>query len=115
MKAMLDTLSQLLMTALDTKERRAQLTMPPEQAVRLIVTTTRGIGAMERVYGDRKSLKLTTAALIDALLAVIASYSVGDRPGRWEPRARKRRPKPGARLNQTRAEAKLPENRSKWF
>jgi hypothetical protein len=53
-------------------------------------------------------------ALIDALLAVIAYHRVGDRPGRWEPRARKRRPKPGARLNQTRAEAKLPENRSKW-
>ena len=38
-------------------------------------------------------------ALIDALLAVIAYHRVGDRPGRWEPRARKRRPKPGARLN----------------
>src|SRR5215470_2825090 len=48
------------------------------------------------------------AALIDALLRVIAYHRVGDRPGRWEPRARKRRPKPGARLNQTRAEAKLP-------
>jgi hypothetical protein len=54
-------------------------------------------------------------APIDALLTVIAYHRVGDRPGRWEPRARKRRPKPGARLNQPRAEAKLPENRSKWF
>jgi len=54
-------------------------------------------------------------ALIDALLVVIAYHRVGDRPGRWEPRARKRRPKPGARLNQTRDEAKLPANRSKWF
>jgi Transposase DDE domain len=54
-------------------------------------------------------------ALIDALLAVIAYYRVGDRPGRWEPRARKRRPKPGARLNQPRAEARLPDNRAKWF
>jgi hypothetical protein len=54
-------------------------------------------------------------ALIDALLVVIAYHRVGDRPGRWEPRARKRRPKPGARLNQSRAEAKLPANRSKWF
>ena len=47
-------------------------------------------------------------ALIDALLTVIAYHRVGDRPGRWEPRATKRRPKPGARLNQPRAEAKLP-------
>src|SRR3954464_3012875 len=54
-------------------------------------------------------------ALVDALLAVIAYHRVGDRPGRWEPRARKRRPKPGARLNQTRAEARLSENRKKWF
>jgi hypothetical protein len=54
-------------------------------------------------------------ALVDALLRVIAYHRVGARPGRWEPRARKRRPKPGARLNQTRAEAKLPENRKKWF
>jgi hypothetical protein len=53
-------------------------------------------------------------ALIDALVAVIAYHRVGDRPGRWEPRARKRRPKPGARLGQPRAEARLPKNRSKW-
>ena len=54
-------------------------------------------------------------ALIDALLVVIAYHRGGGRPGRWEPRARKRRPKPGARLGQPRAEARLPENRSKWF
>ena len=54
-------------------------------------------------------------ALIDAPLAVIAYHRVGDRPRRWEPRATKRRPKRGARLNQPRAEARLPENRSKWF
>jgi hypothetical protein len=54
-------------------------------------------------------------ALIEALLVVITYHRVGDRPGRWEPRARKRGPKPGARLNQARAEARLPENRSKWF
>src|ERR1700761_3372614 len=53
-------------------------------------------------------------ALVDALLTVIAYHRVGDRPGRWEPRAAKRRPKPGARLTQPRAEAKLPENRKKW-
>src|SRR5947209_5773916 len=54
-------------------------------------------------------------ALINALLVVIAYHRVGNRPGRWEPHARKRRPKPGARLTQPRAEARLPENRSKWF
>ena len=54
-------------------------------------------------------------ALIDAMLAVIAYHRVGDRPGRWEPRAWKRRPKPGAKLGQPRARARLPENRSRWF
>ena len=54
-------------------------------------------------------------ALIDAMLVVIAYHRVGDRPGRWEPRATKRRPRHGARLNQARAEAALPENRKKWF
>jgi hypothetical protein len=54
-------------------------------------------------------------ALIDAMLAVIAYRRVGNRPGRWEPRATKRRPRHGARLNQTRAEAALPENRKRWF
>ena len=53
--------------------------------------------------------------LIDALLTTIAYHRVGDRPGRWEPRARKRRPKPAAPLTQPRETAKLPQNRSKWF
>ena len=54
-------------------------------------------------------------ALIDALLAVIAYHRVGDRPGRWEPRARKRRRKPGAYLHEPRAVTKQAEDRSKWF
>jgi hypothetical protein len=53
-------------------------------------------------------------ALIDALLDVVAYHRVGGRPGRWEPRARKRRPKPVARLMQPRAVAKLRPNRPKW-
>jgi hypothetical protein len=55
------------------------------------------------------------AALIDAMLRTIAYHRVGDRPGRWEPRARKRRPKPGVRLMQPRATARLPQNRSKYY
>jgi hypothetical protein len=55
------------------------------------------------------------APLIDALLTTIAYHRVGNRPGRWEPRARKRRPKHAARLTQPRHIAKLPQNRSKWF
>lgn len=53
--------------------------------------------------------------LMDAMLTTIAYHRGGDRPGRWEPRARKRRPKPAARLTQPRHIAKLPHHRSKWF
>jgi hypothetical protein len=53
--------------------------------------------------------------LIDAMLMTIAYHRVGDRPGRWEPRARKRRSEPIARLTQPRHIAKLPHHRSKWF
>ena len=55
------------------------------------------------------------AGLMDALLKAVAYYRVGDRPGRWEPRARKRRPKPGTRLTQPRRVAKLAHNRAKWY
>ena len=54
-------------------------------------------------------------SLIDAMITTIAYHRVGDRPGRWEPRARKRRPKKAVRLMQPRHTAKLPQNRSKWF
>jgi hypothetical protein len=54
------------------------------------------------------------AGLVDAPLAAVAYHRVGNRPGRWEPRARKRRPKPTKRLNQPRHEAKLARNRAKW-
>jgi hypothetical protein len=55
------------------------------------------------------------ARLIDVLLTTVAYHRVGDRPGRWEPRARKRRPKPGMRLMQPRAAARLPQNRAKYY
>jgi len=53
--------------------------------------------------------------LIDAMLTTIAYHRVGNRTGRWEPRARKRRPKPGVRLMQSRAIARLLQNRSKYY
>ena len=55
------------------------------------------------------------AELVDALLKAVAYHRVGNRPGRWEPRARKRRPKPGNRLMQPRSVAKLAQNRAKWY
>lgn len=55
------------------------------------------------------------AALIEAMLTAVAYHRVGNRPGRWEPRARKSRRRPGSPLTQPRAIAKLEDNRSKWY
>jgi hypothetical protein len=55
------------------------------------------------------------AGLIEAMLSAVAYHRVGNRPGRWEPRARKSRRRPGAPLMQPRAIAKLEDNRSKWY
>jgi hypothetical protein len=55
------------------------------------------------------------AALVNALLAAVAYHRVGGRPGRWEPRARKRRRRPGMHLMQPRAVAKLPQNRPRYY
>ena len=49
------------------------------------------------------------------LARYVAYHRVGGCPGRWEPRARKRRPKPGMRLMQPRAAARLPQNRPKYI
>jgi len=52
--------------------------------------------------------------LVDALLQALGYHRVRGRPGRWEPRARKRRPKPSKRLMQPRSVAKLAQNHAKW-
>ena len=44
--------------------------------------------------------------LYERLLAAVASHGVGDRPDRYEPRRRKRRPKPYDRLMKPRPEYK---------
>jgi hypothetical protein len=53
--------------------------------------------------------------LVDAMLKAVAYHRVGNRPGRWEPRALKRRPKPCKRLGHPRHIAKLAHNRAKWY
>jgi AcrR family transcriptional regulator len=65
---MLDELEDVLFGVLGTPEARAQLIIPPRQAARLIVTMTRGIAVMERVYGEPKRLRQTALALVDTLV-----------------------------------------------
>src|SRR5262249_2077833 len=61
------------------------------------------------------ALPARRVGLVDALLKAVAYHRVGNRPGRWEPRARKRRPKPGNRLMQPRHTAQWARNRPKWL
>jgi hypothetical protein len=55
------------------------------------------------------------ARLVDEMLKAVAYHRVGNRPGRWEPRALKRRPKPYKHLGHPRDIAKLAHNRAKWY
>ena len=48
----------------------------------------------------------TRQLLVDVMLRAIATHEVGDRPGRVEPRAIKRRPKPHDLLNEPRNQAR---------
>jgi hypothetical protein len=52
--------------------------------------------------------------LLTAMIAIIAYHRVRNRPGRWEPRAIKRRPHRHDRLTQPRNVAKEPQNRQRW-
>jgi hypothetical protein len=96
------------------------------RTVMAVAASTNGIepravsfkGAKQVVTAFAPKLKATRAqdrgAVIDALLTAVAYHRVGIRPGRWEPPARKRRPKRGARLTQPRATTRLTHYRSKW-
>ena len=53
--------------------------------------------------------------LVAALLEAVAYHRVGNQPGRWEPRAIKRRPKKTRCLQQPRSVAKLAHNRAWWY
>lgn len=66
--------------------------------------------ALQTLHAFTMSLWLSGSSrvhgLYTPLLAAIASHRVGDRPDRFEPRARKRRPKPYPYLTKPRKEAK---------
>jgi TetR/AcrR family transcriptional regulator, transcriptional repressor for nem operon len=67
-KTMLDALESVLIEALDTPAARTHLAIAPRQAASVIVTMTRGIAVMERVYGDPKRLKQIAASFIDTIV-----------------------------------------------
>ena len=68
LRGLLDDLERLLGERLTTDEARSRLAIPPAEAARVLITMTRGIVVMERVYQDPERLRATARSLIDALL-----------------------------------------------
>lgn len=68
-RALLDELESVLYERLSRPEDADQLALPPRQAARLIVTMTRGLVVIERVYQDEKRMRANADALIGVLLA----------------------------------------------
>ncbi len=66
-RGLLEGLDALLITALSRAEASGHLALPAAQASRLVVTFTRGLAVMERVYGDADALRETSRALVDLL------------------------------------------------
>ncbi|MES2073957.1 MAG: TetR/AcrR family transcriptional regulator [Pseudomonadota bacterium] len=68
LRAMADSVEQLLSERLSSAEALPQLAIPPAEAARLIATFTRGLVFMERIYQDAERLRSTAESLIRALL-----------------------------------------------
>jgi AcrR family transcriptional regulator len=68
LQKMIDELEATVLSALETADAKTRLAIPAAQAASIVVTMTRGIAVMERIYGDTKALKQTTSALVDALV-----------------------------------------------
>lgn len=64
---MLDNFTAIVMEALSRPGVREQLTLEPAQAAELVVTFTRGLAVMERVYGDPNALLRSAESLISAI------------------------------------------------
>ncbi|GAA1270386.1 TetR family transcriptional regulator [Planotetraspora silvatica] len=69
LRGLLDDMERLLEQRLSTDEARSRLAIPPAEAARVLITMTRGIVVMERVYQDAQRLRATADSLIDALVS----------------------------------------------
>jgi len=67
LRRLLDGLEQLVRDRLAAEDTR--LALPAADAARVLVTMTRGIVVMERVYQDPERLRITARSLIDVVLA----------------------------------------------
>ncbi|MGV8920424.1 MAG: TetR/AcrR family transcriptional regulator [Pseudomonas sp.] len=68
LQGMLEDMEHLLIQRLEAEDARARLTLTPAEAARLIVTFTRGIVVMERIYQDIERLRHTSGLILQVLL-----------------------------------------------
>lgn len=68
LRGMLDELRRVVLAALSTEMARARLAVTPAEAADLVITFTRGLAVMERVYQDAAQLERIAAALVRALV-----------------------------------------------
>lgn len=68
LRNLLDTLHALVVQALDRAPIRNRLVLGPEETAEIMVTFTRGLAVMERIYGDDARLSDRAAALVRALV-----------------------------------------------
>lgn len=67
-RGLLDALDGLLVAAFARAEAQGALALPADEAARMVVTFTRGLAVMERVYGDAAALRDTAGSLVDLLV-----------------------------------------------
>jgi len=68
LRKLLDELHEIVAAALSRPALRKGLVVQPDAAARIVVTFTRGLAVMERVYRDRERLSETAEALVEALV-----------------------------------------------
>ncbi|MBN3801539.1 helix-turn-helix transcriptional regulator [Paraburkholderia sp. Ac-20336] len=66
-QSLLDDFETILLERLSKVEKTAHLRIPAAEAARLVLTLTRGIVVIERVYQDPKRLRHTADSLIELL------------------------------------------------
>ena len=69
LKSIVNSLEREIEIRLSTPEALSRLSLPPTEAARLLITLTRGIVVMERIFHDPAALRATVDAMIKVLLA----------------------------------------------
>lgn len=72
LRGLLDAVRGLLEERLAAPDARARLALPPAAAARLLVTATRGLVVMERVYADPAQLRAIADDLVQVLFPASA-------------------------------------------